>query len=141
MDKLLLPFLKGALNPKEPYNLNDGFRSSDLLHVLAPGLPWPAGTVLPVLGQCLCRDAQGHAWRLLAYVPACPQECTTYPGRQAARFREEGQVECWFAGIPMGYFTELDITDYADALALERLREAVIIPMYPNPARALRQAA
>ena len=141
MDKLLLPCLKGALNPKEPYSLTDGFRASDLLHVLAAGLPWPAGTVLPLLGQCLCRDAQGHTWRLLAYVPAAPQECTTYHGRQARRFPEEGQLERWFAGIPMGYFTELDITDNADDLALERLTEAVIIPMYPKPAQMLRQAA
>ena len=141
MDNCLLPFLKGALNPKEPYNLSDGFRESDLLHVLGAGLPWPAGTVLPVLGQCLCRDAQGCAWRLLAYVPAAPQDCTTYAGRQARRFPEQGQTERWFGGIPLGYFTELDLTDYADELALERLSGAVVIEMYPKQAQMLRQAA
>ncbi|MGI4871361.1 MAG: hypothetical protein ACRYFX_09300 [Janthinobacterium lividum] len=142
MDKPLLPFLKGALTPKVPYSVEDGFRTGDLLHLLAEVAGRPAGTVLPVLGQCRCPDAHGRAWRLLAYVPASPTDCTTYAGRQASRFPEAGQVERWFAGVQMR-FTEIDITDWADSLALERQTEAIVIQMYPTHRQAerLRNAA
>ncbi|NML67641.1 hypothetical protein HHL22_20765 [Hymenobacter sp. RP-2-7] len=143
MAETLLPPLRGALNPKESHNLQDGFKEADLLHLLQPLAGRPAGTVLPVLGQLACFDARGQLWRLLAYVPASPSECTTYAGRQARRFPEAGQVERWFAGIPLGYFTEIDLTDSAECLALERQTEAIVVPMYPanQQAQHLRKAA
>jgi hypothetical protein len=138
----LLPDLRSALSPKVSYSLLEGFQAGDLLHLLNEAVCRPAGTVLPLLGQCLCRDAQGRAWRLLAYVPASPLDCTTYMGRQANRFREEGQTETWFGGVHM-LFSEIDITDYAESLALERHTEAVVIQMYPANRQAshLRKAA
>jgi hypothetical protein len=129
MDSLPIPPLRSALAPKEFFTL-DSFRDGDLIHLLAEVARRPAGTVLPVLGQNACYDAQGNLWRLLAYVPASPEECTTYAGRQASRFPEAGQLERWFGGVHMR-FTEIDITDSAESLALERCTEAVVIPMYP----------
>jgi hypothetical protein len=40
-------------------------------------------------------------------------------------------------------FTEIDITDYAEGLALERTTEAIVIQMYPatHQAARLRKAA
>ncbi|TPG66096.1 hypothetical protein [Hymenobacter nivis] len=139
--KPLLPSLRSALMPKEALSLADGFQAGDLLHLAAAVAHRPTGTVLPVLGQCRCLDAQGRAWRLLAYVPASPQECTTYSGRTARRFPEEGQQEQWFGTLPAMLFTEIDVTDYAEALRLERCVEAKVIAMYPKTGPALRQAA
>ena len=142
MENTLVPSLRSALEPKQFYDLADGFKDGDLLHLLDELVRRPAGTVLPVLGQNACYDAAGKLWRLLAYVPASPLECTTYAGRQARRFPEAGQTERWFGGVHM-LFTEIDITDSAECLAVERCTEAVVIPMYPagHAAGALRKAA
>lgn len=144
MDKSLIPPLRSALEPQHTFSLADGFVDGDLLHLLAEVAHRPAGTVLPVLGQCACYDATGQLWRLLAYVPASPLDCTTYAGRQASRFPEAGQLERWFAGVQMR-FTEIDITDSAEALAVERHQEAIVIQMYPTTRTArpalLRKAA
>ena len=138
---LLVPPLPSALPPAAVLSLADGFRAGDLLHLRAALAHRPAGTVWPVLGQCLCRDAQGGAWRLLAYVPASPQQCTTYSGRTARRFPEAGQAEQWFGAVAL-LFTEIDVTDHAEALALERVAEAKIVAMYPTAQAArLRRAA
>lgn len=135
-----LPALRSALLPNHSYSLTDGFVDGDLLHLLAEVARRPAGTVLPILGQCQCFDAQGKPWRLLAYVPASPLDCTTYAGRQASRFPEVGQVERWFAGVQMR-FTEIDITDYADELAIERHQEGIVVQMWPKRSRAMLQSA
>lgn len=142
MEKTLLPPLRSALEPKLTYDMATGFCEGDLLHLLSAVARRPAGTVLPVLGQCLCLDASGLAWRLLAYVPASPQDCTTYAGRTASRFPEAGQQERWFAGVHL-VFTEIDITDSAEALAVERHQQAIVVQMYPShrQARSLRKAA
>lgn len=141
MDNSLIPPLRSALAPKESYAVAT-FLGGDLIHLLSSVAYWPAGTVLPVLGQCQYFDAQKQLWRLLAYVPASADECTTYAGRQARRFPEAGQLEQWFGGVHM-VFTEIDITDSAECLALERRTEAVVIPMYPanRQASPLRKAA
>lgn len=141
MEKLPVPPLRSALAPKESYAV-DTFLDGDMLHLLDELVHRPAGTVLPVLGQCQYFDAQRQLWRLLAYVPASTEECTTYAGRQASRFPEAGQLERWFGGVHM-VFTEIDITDSAEALALERRTEALVIPMYParQQAARLRKAA
>jgi hypothetical protein len=127
MEKPLLPPLASALKGEKPLSLFDGFREGDLLHLKAEVAGRPKGTVLPVLGYCLCIDAQGQPYALRAYVPLCPE----YAGREAARFPEPNQRERWLGGIQL-YFSELDLTDHAHELALERRREGLVIAMYPE---------
>lgn len=131
MDKPLLPPLPSALKGEKPICLTDGFREGDLLHLKAEVAGRPKGTVLPVLGYCLCLDAQGQVHALRAYVPLCPGYATTYAGREAARFPEPNQRERWLGSIQL-YFSELDLTDHAHELALERRREGLVIAMYPE---------
>ena len=132
MEKPLLPPLASALKGEKPILLAEGFLPGDLLHLRSEVVGRPAGTVLPVLGYCLCVDAQGQPYALRAYVPLCPGGATTYAGREAARFPEPGQRERWLGGVPMYPFTELDITDHAHELAVERQREAIVVQMYPD---------
>lgn len=139
MNKPLLPPLTSAVKGEKPIPLTEGFQPGDLLHLLAEVVGRPAGTVLPVLGYCLCFDGQGQAYALRAYVPLSPAFATTYAGREAARFPEPGQQERWLGGVQM-YFTELDLTDHAHELRLERRREALVIQMYPER-QQLRRAA
>jgi len=131
MRNSLLPLLLSALKGEKPIPLLDGLREGDLLHLLSHLLGWPKGTVLPVLGYCLCFDAQGQPYALRVYLPLSSVQGTTYAGREAARFPEPRQQERWFGGIQMR-FTELDLTDHAHELALERRREALVIQMYPE---------
>ncbi|MGI4867830.1 MAG: hypothetical protein ACRYFZ_28190 [Janthinobacterium lividum] len=140
MEKPLLPPLVSALKGEKPIPLTEGLLEGDLLHLKAPVAGRPKGTVLPVLGYCLCVDAQGQPYALRAYVPLCPEYATTYAGREAARFPEPGQRERWLGGIQL-YFSEIDLTDHAHELALERRREALVIAMYPERERELRRAA
>jgi hypothetical protein len=139
VNKPLLPALPSTLKGEKPISLTEGFQPGDLLHLLAELVGRPTGTVLPVLGYCLCRDAQGQPYALRAYVPLSPAFATTYAGREAARFPEPGQVERWLGGVQM-YFTELDLTDHAHELKLERRREALVIQMYPER-QVMRRAA
>jgi hypothetical protein len=131
MEKPLLPLLASALKGEKPILLTEGLLPGDLLHLKATVAGRPKGTVLPVLGYCLYFDAQGQPYALRAYVPLCPEGATTYAGREAARFPEPGQQERWLGGVQM-YFTELDLTDHAHELALERRREGLVIAMYPE---------
>ncbi len=131
MEKPLLPSLASALKGEKPIALTEGFREGDLLHLKAEVAGRPAGTVLPVLGYCLCVDAQGQPYALRAYVPLSPAFATTYAGREAARFPEPNQRERWLGGVQMR-FTEVDLTDHAHELALERRREGLVIQMYPD---------
>jgi hypothetical protein len=57
MEKPLLPPLASALKGEKPLSLVEGFREGDLLHLKAEVAGRPKGTVLPVLGYCLCVDA------------------------------------------------------------------------------------
>lgn len=123
----LIPALPCSERAREKHAVADGFRDGDLLHLLKPVGDWPAGTVLPVLGYCLCQDVNFHGYALRAYVPG---RSTTYSGREAARFPAALQEEHWLGSIPM-VFAEIDITDHADALALSRVSEAIVIEMYP----------
>ena len=140
MEKSLLPPLPSALKGEKPIPLTEGLLEGDLLHFKAPIAGRPQGTVLPVLGYCLCLDAQGQPYALRAYVPLCPEYATTYAGREAVRFPEPNQRERWLGGIQL-YFSELDLTDHAHELALERRREGLVIAMYPERERELRRAA
>ena len=140
MEKPLLPPLPSALKGEKPIPLTEGLLEGDLLHFKAPIAGRPQGTVLPVLGYCLCLDAQGQPYALRAYVPLCPEYATTYAGREAVRFPEPNQRERWLGGIQL-YFSELDLTDHAHELALERRREGLVIAMYPERERELLRAA
>jgi hypothetical protein len=131
MEKPLLPLLVSALKGEKPVSLTQGLLPGDLVHLLGTLLGWPKGTILQALGYCLCFDAQGHPYALRIYVPLSPAHGTTYAAREAARFPEPGQQECWFAGVQMR-FTEIDLTDHAHELALERRREGLVIQMYPE---------
>ena len=131
MNKPLLPPLASVLKGEKPIALTEGFQPGDLLHLLADVVGRPAGTVLPVLGYCLCVDAQGQPYALRAYVPLSPAFATTYAGREAARFPEPGQQERWLGGVQL-YFTELDLTDHAHELRLERIGGGILIAMYPT---------
>lgn len=131
MEKPLLPLLASALKGEKPILLTEGLLPGDLLHLKAEVAGRPKGTVLPVLGYCLCLDAQGQPYALRAYVPLCPAQATTYAGREAARFPEPGQQERWLGSVQL-FFTELDLTDHAHELALERRREGLLIQMYPE---------
>jgi hypothetical protein len=131
MSTSLLPSVASALKGEKPITLAEGLQEGDLLHLKAPLLGRPTGTVLPVLGYCLCFDAQGQPYALRAYVPLCPEYATTYAGREAARFPEPGQRERWLGSIQL-YFSEIDLTDHAHELALERRREGLVIQMYPE---------
>jgi hypothetical protein len=93
MSTSLLPSVASALKGEKPITLAEGLQEGDLLHLKAPLLGRPKGTVLPVLGYCLCFDAQGQPYALRAYVPLCPAQGTTYAGREASRFPEPGQRE------------------------------------------------
>jgi hypothetical protein len=139
MEKPLLPPLPSALKGEKPIPLTEGLLEGDLLHFKAPVAGRPKGTVLPVLGYCLCVDAQGQPYALRAYVPLCPEFATTYAGREAARFPEPNQRERWLGSIQL-YFSEIDLTDHAHELALERRREGLVIAMYPER-QQLRRAA
>jgi hypothetical protein len=123
----LIPLLASPKNKRARLNVAAGFQDTDMLHLIAPVLDFPKGTILPVLGYCIDEELDGTPYCVRAYVPG---RGTTYAGRQASRFATALQKEKWFGGIRPLYFTEIDVTDHADALRLERVTEAVVIPMY-----------
>jgi hypothetical protein len=92
-----------------------------------PSTGLSSGTVLPVLGYCINEKVDGTPYCVRAYVPG---RGTTFAGRQASRFRTALQREVWIGGIRPLFFSEINITDQAEALRLERVVEAVVIPMY-----------
>jgi hypothetical protein len=124
----LVPRLSCIRRPNGKFDLSEGFHPTDLLHVTRACEGFEAGTILPVLGWCRSYDAEGLTYAVRAYVPGFG---TTVAGRESQRFPTAFQQEELFVALPP-YFTEIDITDNADCLAMERLHEAVIIPMYPT---------
>jgi hypothetical protein len=62
-----------------------------------------------------------------------------YTEREARRYATANQREQWFGSVLM-YLTEIDLTDYADCLRLERLSERVT-PLLPAAITLYRQAA
>jgi hypothetical protein len=133
----LVPNLPCAMKARVKHNISSGFQNGDLLHLGKEAAGYPAGTVLPVLGYCLCQDVNYDAYAVRAYVPG---HGTTWSGREAQRFPTAIQEEKLFDAIPM-LFTEIDITDCADALTLQRIHEAVVIPMYQSQAATMRMVA
>lgn len=120
-------------------DLKDG----DLIHFLAdvfgadPDKPlFRKGQIAHVLGFCRCDDLNGQPYQVRAYLPGFG---TTWAAREARRYPTALQEEVLFS-YPLT-LTELDLTDHAEALALERHEGAKVIAMYPKPAHMLRQAA
>jgi hypothetical protein len=134
----LIPLLASPGNKRPSLPVAAGFTDGDLLHLTAPVLDFPKGTVLPVLGYCIDEEVDGTPYCVRAYVPG---RGTTFSGRQASRFRTALQREVWFGGLRPLFLTEIDVTDHAEALRLERIVEAVVIPMYDYAAQSLRKAA
>ena len=118
-------------------------QEGDLLHFLAdvfgqdPDKPlYKKGSIVPVFGYCRCDDLNGAPYQVRAYLPGFG---TTWAAREARRFPTALQEEVLFT-LPL-MLTELDLTDHAEALALERHCGAKIIPLYPTPAHVLRRMA
>jgi hypothetical protein len=124
----LVPRLCCIRRANGKFDLSDGFHPTDRLHVTRACEGFDAGTILPVLGYCRCYDDEGITYVVRAYVPGCG---TTVAGREAVRFPTAHQQEEIFVALPP-FITELDVTELADHLAMERLHEAVVIPMYPS---------
>lgn len=138
MEKSLIPLLQAAFAAKRAPGLSvaAGFAADDSLHLKAAVAGHTAGTVLPVLGYCLFADATGEAYSLLAYVKPSATSCTAYAQREAARFAAPQQTERWLGSIHL-FFAQVDITDHAEELLLERGTETLVL----TAATPLRQAA
>ena len=141
-----LPNILASFQPIPTYSVATGFEIADALHLLSHLAGHRQGDVLEVLGYCLSFDEQGQPYALLAYVRPSATECVTFTERQAARFPEAGQQERWLSNERPLLLTEIDITDHADALALERSTPVVAAPSaavlpFHQPAAGLRKAA
>jgi hypothetical protein len=135
-DLSLLPCLPGALRGQRRtlFSLDTGFELGDQLHLKADIAGHLKGSVVPVLGQCLSRETPlGPPYALVAYVPASATVCVTYAERPAAHFEVGQHVERWFNGVQL-YFAEIDVTDHAESLALER---SMIATTITEPAKTL----
>lgn len=104
-----------------------GFTETDRLHLTDPALEFSKGTVLPVPGYCINEEMDGTPFCIRAYVPG---RGATFTRWQANCFRTALQREAWFNGLRPLFFTEADITAHAETLRLERVVEAVTIPIY-----------
>jgi hypothetical protein len=141
MDKPLLPALRSALpdQPGQAFDVSLGLQPFDKLHVLNEAIAGHlAGSVLPVLGHCLSRETPtSQPYALVAYVAVSPTVCIPYAERSAAHFEVDQHIERWFGSIQL-YLAEIDITDHADNLALERLTAAApAAAPAPKPTRML----
>ena len=116
----------------------------DLLHFLADvygpdgeTLLFRKGSIVGLFGYCRHDDLNGMAYTVRVYLPG---HGTTWAARDAYRYPTALQQEVCFGPVPE-LFTELDLTDHAEALALERHEGAKVIKMYPTPAHIQRRAA
>lgn len=137
----LVPTIPNIACKRTRHTITD-LMDGDLLHVLAD-IPGPdgltlfkKGTIVPVLGFCRCDDLTGLPYVVRAYVPGFG---TSLACRDARMFPTALQQEVLFSYPET--ITELDLTDHADALALERHVGAKVIPMYPTLAHVMRRAA
>ena len=145
----LLPALANVLasfQSTPDYSVATGFEIADALHLLAAVGGHRPGDVLEVWGYCLSLDDQGQPYALLAYVRPSATHSVCYTERQAARFPAAGQQERWLSNVRPLLLTEIDITDHADELALERRPVAAAAPSAPaqpthQPAARQRKAA
>ena len=126
----LVPTLTDAVNKRIKHAATD-LQPGDQLHLTAPILGFPKGMTRAIYGYCLHTDEQGRAYGVTAYVQPLimGQHAIAYTEREARRYPSPNQREQWFGSVLM-YLTEIDLTDYADCLRLERLSERVT-PLLP----------
>lgn len=123
----LVPALTDLFN-KRVRHLATDLQPGDQLHFTAPILGFARGTVHALYGYCVHFDAQGQPYAVTGYINGGPQ-AVPYTEREARRYPTAGQHEQWFGSVLM-YLTEIDLTDYADCLRLERLSTRVL-PLLP----------
>lgn len=138
----LVPTLADLFNKRVRHAITD-LQPGDSLHATAPLLGFPRGRKIDVYGYCTQYDAQGQAYAVTAYVRPFEigQHTVAYTEREAGRYPTGNQREQWFGSVLM-YLTEIDLTEYADCLRLERLSKRVMpllpaattLPYYPQAA-------
>lgn len=126
----LVPTLTDLFNKRVKHLATD-LQPGDQLHLTAPILGLPKGSVQAIYGYCVHTDAQGQAYAVTAYVrpTSLGAAVVAFTERDARRYPTENQQERWFGEYLM-YLTEIDLTDYADCLRLERL-SVRITPLLP----------
>jgi hypothetical protein len=136
----LVPTLADLFNKRVRHAITD-LQPGDSLHATAPLLGFPRGRKIDVYGYCTQYDAQGQAYAVVAYVRPFQmgQHTVTYSEREAGRYPATNQQEQWFGSVLM-YLTEIDLTEYADCLRLERLSQH-LVPLLPAALTTYRQAA
>lgn len=118
--------LPDALRPRAiTHNLAESpLRGGDQLHLTAAVLGLPKGITLPIAGFCATVALDGTTVNVVAYV--LPMSATAhsvgFSERDYRRFPCALYREKWF-GTPPVCFVEIDLTDYADCVKLERLPE------------------
>jgi hypothetical protein len=127
----LVPSLTDLFN-KRVRHLATDLQPGDSLHLMAPILGFKKGRKVSIYGYCVEYDTQGQPFSVTAYVrpDGLGDHTLAYSERQAGRYPTAGQREQWFGSVLM-YLTEIDLTDYADCLRLERLSERVL-PLLPD---------
>jgi hypothetical protein len=126
----LVPALTDLFNKRVKHPAT-ALQPGDSLHLTAPLLGFPKGRKVAVYGYCVQIDTQGFAYSAVAYVrpDSLNDHAVAYSEREAARYPAVDQREQWFGSVLM-YLTEIDLTEYADCLKLERLSER-ITPLLP----------
>lgn len=119
----LVPTLADVFNKRVRHTVTD-LRGGDQLHLTAPVAGFPKGSVHGIYGYCTYTDEQGQVYAVTAYVRGGSQ-AVAYTDRAARRYATANQHEQWFGSVLM-YLTEIDLTDYADCLRLERLSDRVL---------------
>ncbi|MGI4875252.1 MAG: hypothetical protein ACRYFX_29195 [Janthinobacterium lividum] len=137
----LVPCLRDILNKRRLHPVTD-LQPGDQLHTTAPILGFPKGISRPIYGYCLHTDEQGQPYAVTAYVQplSLGEPAVPYTEREARRYPTMGQREQWFGSVLM-YLVEVDLTDYADCLRLERLSERVTPLLPADTTIRYRQAA
>lgn len=122
----LLPTLPDVLNRRRQHAVTD-LQPGDQLHLTAPILGFARGRVLGIHGYCVHTDECGRPYAVRAYVRAdeARGQAVAFSQRDARRHPTTGQRERWFGAVLM-YMVEIDLTDYADCLRLERLSDRVM---------------
>jgi hypothetical protein len=118
-----LPLLPDALRPKDKKAARSiaELQAGDQLHLTAAVLGLPKGSVLPIAGLCRTVTPDGHTVNVVAYVlpRATTAQTALFTERDYYRFPCALYQEVWF-GTPPVVLVEIDLTDYADCIRLER---------------------
>jgi len=124
----LVPTLPDLFNKRRRHNATE-LQGGDQLHATSSLLGFKRGAVLPIYGYCVLTDERGQVYSVRAYVrPVSMDHAVAFDSREAVRYPSNGlgtQQEYWFGAYLM-YLTEIDLTDYADCLRLERLSARVL---------------